>query len=577
MPEKKPQLSVREFRKLLREQLEKVAAENGWNMDKASDRGFSLQVWMAERIEAYEQGYDTSPSDAILFSKDLKADLVFDDPVRQHMLIVQCKYQGEKKLVDESEVNDFFQRHKKFMVPEWVNNHGSAAASSALGDYKDKVEDGCYTITYRFVSTGRASDRVRELAELCNDEYTKEGLPVTCELMDFQVLKEYFIQSQSLEVSGPSEVRFRVPKDQFIVKNEPYPTLVAVIKGNMLRNLYRRYKESLYAWNIRGYLGNRGINHEISTTARERSGDFFYFNNGISAICTHFVIENGNELVAKNFQIINGAQTITSLSKAPQNSDLEVLFRLTRTRAVKTESGINRDIIQYNNSQNAIKVSDFRSNDPIQVHLEHRFKDRRPRGPHKKRIRYLRRRAVGGGAGIGLKLEELAKVRYAFLVEPTRLHADPKSLWTPKENGGCYHLSFGVNERLEAVWSAEVFEETLLSLAFYYTIDSRTKELAKMDQKQFRRLRYHLLALAGVYSRENLDATGVHDCTRKAAKFDAHWNRICEAAFDVVEDVYTHAVEDNDMTMFAFVRNEEKWGDMKKRFARKMARRRFSA
>src|SRR5206468_59327 len=104
-------------------------------------------------------------------------------------------------------------------------------------------------------------------------------------------------------------VRMTLPENKWIEKIGPYPTLVAIVKGNALRDLYKKHKEALFAQNIRGYLGNRGLNGKIIETAETRPNDFFYFNNGVSAICTGFDLE-GEELVATNCQIINGAQTV---------------------------------------------------------------------------------------------------------------------------------------------------------------------------------------------------------------------------------------------------------------------------
>jgi hypothetical protein len=49
-----------------------------------------------------------------------------------------------------------------------------------------------------------------------------------------------------------------------------------------------------------------------------------------------------------------------------------VLLRITEGESVKTEKGFNADVIRFNNTQNIIKSSDFRSNDPIQLWLEKR-------------------------------------------------------------------------------------------------------------------------------------------------------------------------------------------------------------
>jgi hypothetical protein len=65
------------------------------------------------------------------------------------------------------------------------------------------------------------------------------------------------------------------------------------------------------------------------------------------------------------------------------------------------------------------------------------------------------------------KLEELAKLRYALLYDPLLVHASPKALWTHQSDGGVYEKSFGIDGELAEAWPDEVFEETLLALAFY--------------------------------------------------------------------------------------------------------------
>ena len=49
-------------------------------------------------------------------------------------------------------------------------------------------------------------------------------------------------------------------------------------------------------------------------------------------------------------------------------------MRITETQSVGTEKGINEKIIRYNNTQNKITLSDFRSNDKIQLELLGKFK-----------------------------------------------------------------------------------------------------------------------------------------------------------------------------------------------------------
>jgi AIPR protein len=63
-------------------------------------------------------------------------------------------------------------------------------------------------------------------------------------------------------------------------------------------NLYKKEREKLFAYNIRSYMGKKGINRDIIETARNSAADFYYFNNGVSAICTDYSIDEDNVLEA---------------------------------------------------------------------------------------------------------------------------------------------------------------------------------------------------------------------------------------------------------------------------------------
>jgi hypothetical protein len=185
---------------------------------------------------------------------------------------------------------------------------------------------------------------------------------------------------------------------------KPRRTIVAVVKANTLINLYRKERERIFAVNIRSFLGRKGINKDIVSTAQNLPDKFFYFNNGVSAICTAIELdEKTGHFRGENFQVINGAQTIGALKSAKEvSSDTEVLLRITEGESVKTEKGFNADVIRFNNTQNIIKSSDFRSNDPIQVWLEKRFSNLRPRGAQEKRFAYVRKRTFRSGAACRL-------------------------------------------------------------------------------------------------------------------------------------------------------------------------------
>jgi hypothetical protein len=585
-------LSVDAFRKQLSTHIEEIIKEQGWSTNSPQHRGYAFQLWTARMFCNDNQGFDTEPEDAISYgSGDLKADIVLDDINHKNLLIAQCKYVGTSKsskkyYIDESEVNDFFNRHRLFLNKKWVQQQGNLFVSEFLREYREKVRDG-YSVDYYFVSTAKASDRVKEIAEECTKEYVKSGLAVKCNILDFSEIKSFFVRSYSKEASLPNEVVIPLRKEHFVeVADGQYTTLVTVIQGNKLRNLYNQYKESLFAWNIRGFLGRRtSINEGIKNTAELQPDDFFYFNNGVSAMCIEYEIDYEKlELKAENFQIINGAQTVGSLAWAEPNENIKVLFRLTKTTNVKT-SELRNQIINCNNIQNSIKDSDFRSNDSLQVWLEDRFKVTPiypPVFPYK--INYIRKRGYKSkskGAARTIKLEDLAKIRYAFFHEPTLVHESPSSLWARRTEGGVYEKSFGMfNEELQTweyceLWTDEVFQETLIALAFYISISDMCKKAKIKDKASYGhldRLRYHALALAGFYYREIKEPRSeAQKILENKEDFSTMWSLVWKTAIQVMGAIYMAHVKNGKQTTYAFLKSEERWQEIKDLFKQSIA------
>src|SRR5262249_12282178 len=146
-------------------------------------------------------------------------------------------------------------------------------------------------------------------------------------------------------------------------------------------------------------------------------------------------------------------------------------------------------------------------------------------------IRYIRKRSMqkrGPTFAVNIKLEELAKIRYAFLYEPTLVLSSPKDLWTPESDEGVYEKAFGVGGEVPEIWSEEEFRLCLTAIAFYLRIENSSKEETKNNpQLMFlKRLRYHALALAGVYITARIGSTQESKLVENKCAFEEVWSKI---------------------------------------------------
>lgn len=151
--------------------------------------------------------------------------------------------------------------------------------------------------------------------------------------------------------------------------------LVVPLQLCLLQDLYKTHKTNLFSANVRDFLGvkagDSNINYQMQRSLRDKPTNFFVYNNGLT-ILTHrieqeVIADNLVKVSVHGISIVNGAQTTgtigTSADRPPESA-----FVLARFISTQNEDLI-ADVVRYNNSQNAVTASDFRSTDPTQRRL----------------------------------------------------------------------------------------------------------------------------------------------------------------------------------------------------------------
>lgn len=558
-------MSVETFRTTLRNEVETTCKSLGKSYDREGDRGYAFQLWVAELL-ARNYDLEIDPQICTFISKDLKIDIAFDDEESKSLVLGQTKFVSISSNPDifEDEVVTFFDRHQIFMThPNWVRENASDELHDIVSDYSERAKQE-WNINFYFVSTGKASERLKKLIFAKQQEVKIHYPNVNFYLWDFYDVKEEYIRSKSIEATISEAVEIQFSQEKYFIKDKPHRTILSIVKGTTLSSLYKKERERLFAYNIRSFLGKR-VNKPIIDTAINRPDDFYYFNNGVSAVCTHIQDLGNNKYRFDNFQIINGAQTVGSLAQISNlDQKCEVVLRITEGISVKTEKGFNADIILYNNTQNVVRASDFRSNDSVQLWLDDHFTKLKARGALTEPIRYVRKRSHKRVRGaIPLKFEELAKVRFAYFYEPTQCVADPRSLWTAKEDGGFYEKAFGINGELLDHWTDENFDETLFAILAFFAILDKIKTHIKQDKTNYyflQRLRFWALSLAHIYiDKKNINYT---ELLSSKKKFDEWFAEFWRTIFRDLVQAFKLAQEAK-ISNFALARNETRWNTTK--------------
>lgn len=139
--------------------------------------------------------------------------------------------------------------------------------------------------------------------------------------------------------------------------------------------------QMLFRKNVRQALGKgTKVNKGLRTTLRsDEVGDFFFYHNGITAICQEFKLDpERRRLHVHGVNVVNGCQSLTTLR---QNSEVvrdhDTGYLLWRFYEISEHQRADK-ISTFTNSQNAVSSRDLASNDTVQLLLKRRIEGRFP-------------------------------------------------------------------------------------------------------------------------------------------------------------------------------------------------------
>ena len=160
--------------------------------------------------------------------------------------------------------------------------------------------------------------------------------------------------------------------------NESFTSLLAVVPGTTLFDIYDRWGARLLEQNVRSYLQNRSkVNKGIRESIKHEPTRFFAYNNGLTTTAEGVEFTDSARTAIKslkNLQIVNGGQTTSSIyaavvkDKVPVD-DISIQMKLTVVEPEQVQDLVPY-ISRYANSQNKVSDADLFSNHPFHVFFE---------------------------------------------------------------------------------------------------------------------------------------------------------------------------------------------------------------
>ena len=307
---------------------------------------------------------------------DKQIDAVVIDDDSSLVYIIQGKFIGESNINAEPlrEVISSWLRLKDLVK---LQETGNVKLKQKLVDVSNALEDD-YAVIFELITTGNLTENASEDLKYFQENLAiDEELPASFHLVNNEELVKRYESAldiekpyidHSLELETGKYLSMEIAGTDVIVAAIPLKECVAM-PGIRDGSLFRK--------NVRQFMGlNNRVNKSIkSTIYSDRHRDFFFYHNGITAICNK--IEKTNSKVKLNgLCIINGCQSLnTILAASEQVKELEGTYILFRFYEIPQRDRAERISISTN-LQTAVKPRDLRSNDKRVLNLKRLFEQR---------------------------------------------------------------------------------------------------------------------------------------------------------------------------------------------------------
>lgn len=351
-----------------------LASDNYYTQNFPND-GQRFVAWYLRRVllrspEETRQDITDGAND-----KQIDAAIVDDDA--RKITIVQGKF-IKCSLVDAEPLREVLAAWLRLQDLEALQRDANERLRERLEAIRRAIDDE-YELEFELLTTGKLTSAAEsDLEAFARQMGEFEDFPVTLQLVDTEVLgtrlaeaesKELPVITHQFKLAGGTYLQMDIKGTRSVVAALPLKeclTIPGIVDGRLFRK------------NVRQSLGqsnkvNKGLRQ---TLEGERIQDFFFYHNGITALCKRFSIEQETgQLRVEDLSVVNGCQSLTTIHNCSESvrkragDDAYILFRFYEI----PQRDLADKISIYTNSQSAVKSRDLRSNDRVMLSLKRAY------------------------------------------------------------------------------------------------------------------------------------------------------------------------------------------------------------
>ncbi|MFP3475285.1 AIPR family protein [Burkholderia ambifaria] len=307
--------------------------------------------------------------------KDGGIDLIYFDPKDRTLYLVQTKWHADGHgSIELGDILKFIEGVRKVLDNDLDQLNDQIRARKA--DIERAVFDANAKFMLVIAHTGQ-----EQLGVEVNDALEKyvSSQNDTSELMFSRVLSQADLHKAVAAGLAGAPISIEVQLAGWGQLREPHFAIYGQVCAADVAVWLETHGNRLFETNLRQFLGTSTVNQDIVSTLIDRPNDFWYFNNGITAIAADVAKKpiGGNSTESGIFEctgfcVVNGAQTVGSIHAASvQRADCvaKAMVPIRIISSADSQGGFASEVTRCTNTQNAIEKRDFVALDPEQERI----------------------------------------------------------------------------------------------------------------------------------------------------------------------------------------------------------------
>lgn len=308
-------------------------------------------------------------------SKDGGIDLIHFNEKDKTLYLVQTKWHedgngsivqgdmlkfiaGVKKIID-LRLDDFNERVK-----------------NRTEDIKSAVYDANAKIVLVVAHTG--ADSLSDVVRGDIEDYIEQQND-TSEIMSLEVMNQSALHKAVSAGLAGNPINVDIQLLNWGQLRDPHKAVYGRVFAADVASWYQDSGPKLFEKNLRQFLPASTVNQDLVDTLLQNPGEFWYFNNGITAVARSVEkkLLGGNQTdtgiwECKGFSVVNGAQTVGSIHAA-HAINAETMGNATVSvriiEIVEDDDAFGLDVTRNTNTQNSVEKRDFVALDPEQERI----------------------------------------------------------------------------------------------------------------------------------------------------------------------------------------------------------------